>query len=115
MTVLRVVLLISLMALTVMGQQKSPQPSEVPASCPVTDPPAIPFTPRAPYELEGNDVFWIGTEKLWTARSKSEVWTSAPRKPGHEKEVQPLTAKTFWASVDFDWQTEWPVTLTVTG
>jgi len=112
MTFLRVVLLTLLTAFTVMGQQK---PSEAPASCPITAPPTNPFTPPAPYQLEGNDSFWIGTEKLWTARSKSEVWMSVPRKPGHEREVQPLTAKTFWASVDFDWRKEWPVTMTVTG
>jgi hypothetical protein len=29
--------------------------------------------------------------------------------------VQPLTEKTFWGSVDFNWRTEWPVTLKVTG
>ena len=113
MTVLRVVVLISLMSFTVTGQQR---PFAPPASCPVTVPPAIPFIPPAPYELEDNDNdFWIGTDHLWTARSKTEVWTTAPRKPGHEQEVQPLTAKTFWASVDFNWRTEWPVTLTVTG
>ena len=112
MTALRLVLLISLMTLTVMGQQKR-RISVPPASCPVTVPPAIPFTPPAPYELEDYDrSFWIGTDKLFTSRSKSEVWTTGPRKPGHE---QDLTAKTFWASVDFDWRTEWPVTLTVTG
>jgi len=53
MTVLRVVLLISLMDCIVTGQQKSPQrPFVPPASCPVTVPPAIPFIPPAPYELE---------------------------------------------------------------
>ncbi len=111
MSALRVVLLISVLAFTVTGQQKSPQrPVVPPASCPVTVPPAIPFIPPAPYELEDNDnSFWIGTDKLWTARSKTEVWTTEPRKPGHEQEVQPLTAKTFWASVDFNWRTESPV------
>jgi hypothetical protein len=110
MTALRLVLLISLMAFTVTGQQKPP------ASCPVTAPPAIPFTPPAPYELDNYDnTFWIGTDKLWTARPKSAVWTTGPREPGHEQDVQPLTAKTFWASVDFNWRTEWPVTLKVTG
>lgn len=117
MTALRLVLLISLMALTVTGQQKSPQQRLVPpASCPVTAPPAIPFTPPAPYELDNYDnSFWIGTDKLWTARPKSAVWTTGPREPGHEQDLQPLTAKTFWASVDFNWRTEWPVTLKVTG
>ena len=112
MTALRLVLLISVMAFTVTGQQK-PRTSVPPASCPVTAPPAIPFMPPAPYELENYDNnFWIGTDKLFTARPKSAVWTTGPRPPGHE---QDLTAKTFWASVDFDWRTEWPVTLTVTG
>jgi len=79
MTALRLVLLISLMAFTVTGQQKSP-----PASCPVTAPPAIPFTPPAPYELDNYDKsFWIGTDKLWTALQKSAVWTTGPREPGH--------------------------------
>jgi hypothetical protein len=73
MSVLRVVLLISLLAFNVAGQQKSSQrPAVPPASYPVTVPPAIPFIPPAPYELEDNDnSFWIGTDKLWTARSKN--------------------------------------------
>lgn len=117
MTALRLVLLISLMAYTVTGQQKSsPRPFVPPASCPVTVPPAIPFIPPAAYELEDNDrSFWIGTDNLFTSRPKLAVWTTGPRKPGHEQEVQPLTAKTFWASVDFNWRTEWPVQLKVTG
>ncbi len=117
MTVLRVVVLISLMAFTVTGQQKSAQrPFPPPASCPVTVPPAIPFIPPAPYELEdNNNDFWIGTDHLWTARSKTEVWTTAPRKPGHEQEVQPLTAKIFWGSVDFNYKEEYPPKLRVTG
>ncbi|HKO62186.1 MAG TPA: hypothetical protein VJV03_13570 [Pyrinomonadaceae bacterium] len=113
MTVLRVVLLISLMAFTVTGQQKSVPP----ASCPVTVKPAILFIPPAPYQLDDNDHgFWIGTDKLFTALPKSgQVWITGPREPGHEHEVQPLTAKIFWASVDFNWRTEWPVQLKVTG
>jgi hypothetical protein len=118
MTVLRLVLVISVIAFTVMGQQKSPQrPSVPPASCSVTVPPAIPFIPSAPYELDDDTTgFWLGTDKLWTALAKSgEVWGWVPHEPGHEQEVQPLTAKTFWGSVDFNWRTEWPVQLVVTG
>jgi hypothetical protein len=123
MAVLRLVLLISLVALTVRGQQNSPQqpsaPSRLvpPASCSVTVPPANPFTPPAPYELgENTSSFWFGTEKLWTALRKSgEVWYWAPHASGHEHEVQPLTVKTFWGSVDFNWQKEYPPGLKVTG
>lgn len=116
MTVLRLLLLISLLALTAMGQQNSPRQALArPASCPVTAPPAVPFTPPHPYEL-GNNSFWLGTEKLWTAVRKSgEVWGWAPRAPGHEHEVQPLTSKTFWASVDFKYREEYPPELKVTG
>ena len=117
MTVLRLVLLISLVALTARGQQNSPQQpsapreSVPPASCPVTVPPADPFTPPGPYEL-GEKSFWLGTEKLWTALPKSgAVWGWRPRGPGQPD----LTAKTFWGSVNFNWKTEYPPELKVTG
>lgn len=110
MTVLRVVLLILFVALTVKGQQG------VPASCPVTVPPVDPFTPPARYKLDKNGkAFWLGTEKLWTVLRKSGIWEWAPHAPGHENEVQPLTEKTFWMSVDFNWRTEYPPKLKVTG
>jgi hypothetical protein len=121
MTLLRLVVLISLVALTARSQQNSPQQPPVqrqlvPASCPVTVRPAKPFTPPSQYELE-DDVngFWLGTEKLWTVLRTSGIWEWAPHPPGHENEVQPLTEKTFWGSVDFNWRTEWPVKLRVTG
>ena len=111
MTVLRLGLLISLLAFTASAQQISP-----PSSCPVTQPPAKAFTPPSPYELDTNrDSFWIGNEKLWTAVNSSVVWHTSPRPRGHENEVQPLTAKTFWASVNFNWRTEYPPELKVTG
>jgi hypothetical protein len=126
MTVLRLVLLISLVALTARGQQNSPQQPSAPrrfvppASCPVTVPPAVPFTPPssnepgANSELDEND-FWLGTEKLWTALGKSGVWEWAPHGAGHEHEVQPLTVKTFWWSRDFNYKEEYPPELKVTG
>ena len=112
MTVLRLVLLISLLALTASAQQTVVPP----ASCPVTVAAPMPFLPPPPYELEADTkAFWIGTDKLWTVLRKTGVWYWAPHEPGHENEVQPLTMKTFWGSVDFDWKTEYPPLLKVTG
>jgi hypothetical protein len=117
MTVLRLLLVISLVGLTAMGQQNSPQQRPVaPASCPVTVPPAVPFTPPGCPELGENDnTFWLGTEKLWTGLRKSGVWGWGPHAPGHEHEVQPLTAKIFWWSVDYDRHREGNADLKVTG
>jgi hypothetical protein len=122
MTVLRLVLLISLVALTARGQQNSPQKPSTPsrpvppASCPVTAPPANPFTPPGLYKLdEDANSFRLGTEKLWTELRKSGVWYWAPHAPGHEHQVQPLTEKIFWGSVDFNWRKEYPPGLKVTG
>lgn len=113
MTVLRLVLLISLVALTARGPQKSPQhPLVAPASCPVTIAPAVPFTPPGPYPYEvGEESFWLGTEKLWIEVSKSGIWEGwIP--PGPDA---PLTAKTFWWSVDYDPHREGNADLKVTG
>jgi hypothetical protein len=120
MTVLRLVLLISLVVLTAKAQQNSVQQSGtqprsgVPASCPVTTPPAHPFTPPA-WSEPGDDSFWLGSEKLWTEGSKSGVWEWEPHKPGHEHEVQPLTVKISWGSVDYYWRKEPRPNLTLTG
>ena len=112
MTVLRIAVLISLLALSVNAQQTVGPP----ASCPVTVAPAKPFTPPPPFPAEDSPTsFLIGNEKLWTGLQKSGVWYWAPHAPGHEKEVQPLTAKTFWASVDFKYDQEWRPRLKVTG
>ena len=114
MIVLRVVLLISLVTLTARSQQNSTAQHPVaPASCPVTVPPAVPFTPRGEHEMGKNDnSFWLGTEKLWISLRKSgEVWGWGPRAPGHPD----LTAKLFWGSVDFDYRRREDYDLKVTG
>src|ERR1044071_860998 len=102
MTVFRLALLISLAALTAAGRQNPPQ--RRPASCPVTRPAAVPFTPPGERKLGKNDdIFWLGTEKLWVALPKSgEVWGWLPRGPGEPV----LTAKIFWGSVEFDYHRE---------
>ena len=115
MTVLRLVVLISLVALTAKAQQNSFQQSGtqprsgVPASCPVTTPPAHPFTPPAWYE-PGDDWF-LGSEKLWTEGNKSGVWDWEPHKPWDGD----LTVKISWGSVDYDWRKEPRPNLTLTG
>jgi hypothetical protein len=44
-----------------------------------------------------------------------EFGTGRRTRPGHENEVQPLTEKTFWGSVEFDYKKEYPPELKVTG
>ena len=117
MSTLRLAVMISLVAITAVGQQNSPEPARPrPTSCPIAVPPAVPFTPPAPYELDSDRSFWLGTEKLFTAVRKSGVvWGWGPHAPGHQHEVQPLTAKTFWGSLDFNYREEYPPKLKVTG
>lgn len=118
MIAFRFVLVTVLVAATAMGQQNSVQqpsnPHAAPASCPVSTPPEHPFTPPTALALDQND-FWLGTEKLWTNLSKSGTWEWQPHKPGHEHQVQPLTSKIFWMSVDYDRRTEPYPNITVTG
>jgi hypothetical protein len=110
MTLLRLVLLILLVALTAMCQHNSPRQALVPpASCPVTTPPAHPFTPPARY-LPGDNWF-LGSEKLWTEGSKSGVWDWEPHEPWDGN----LTVKISWGSVDYDWRKESRPNLTITG
>ncbi|HEY6304957.1 MAG TPA: hypothetical protein VI488_00695 [Candidatus Angelobacter sp.] len=59
--------------------------------------------------------FWLGTEKLWTDQCEPMIWQWAPHQPGHEQEVHPLTAKTFWYRVDYSWRAEPQPKLTITG
>lgn len=116
MIALRFVLITALLVLTVWGQQTTPQSqSVVPDSCPVTTPPDHPFTPPGSHVLSGENDFWVGTEKLWTALNTSGTWEWEPHKPGHEHQIQPLTRKIFWMSVDYDWRKEPHPELKVTG
>ncbi len=104
----RFLLVIAVVALTARSQQNSPQepsaqPQPVPpvASCPITRRPAKEFIPPVPYERDEN-AFWLGTEKLWTFLPERAIWEWAPHQPGHEQEVQPLTAKIFWMRLGYD-------------
>jgi len=114
MNLLRLSLLISVVAFTAIGQQNSPEQRPiVPASCPVTRAPAVPFTPPGLPEQRKNDkAVWFGTERLWTFVSRSgEIWGWQPRPYG----TADLTAKIFWFSVDYDRHREGNADLKVTG
>jgi len=120
MTAFRFVLVIVLVALTARSQQNSHQePSgqtqpAPPVSCPITRPPAKEFIPPAPYKRDGNS-FWLGTKKLWTLLPERAIWEWAPHPPGHEQEVQPLTAKIFWMRLGYDSRAEERPAIKVTG
>jgi hypothetical protein len=120
MIVLRPILITALAVLTANGQSASSNPtlhqvkSAPPSSCQVPVRPANPFTPPTPYEVDAT-AFWWGTEKLWTFVDESGIWPWSPHRPGHEHEVQPLTAKLFWMSGNYHWQAEPYPSLTVTG
>jgi hypothetical protein len=120
MTAFRFVLVIALVALAARSEQNSPQepsaqPQPVPpASCPITHRPAKEFIPPVPYERDENS-FWLGTEKLWTFLPERAIWEWAPHQPGHEQEVQPLTAKIFWMRLGYDSRAEQRPAIKVTG
>ena len=87
-----------------------------PASCPLTLPPSVPFTPPGEHVFGADeDWFWLGTEKLYTGLPKSgEQWGWLPRGslgPGKPN----LTAKIFWGSVEFDYHKKEDYSLKVTG
>jgi hypothetical protein len=86
-----------------------------PASCPLTRPPAVPFTPPGePKEACEDDGFWLGTEKLWQCLPKSGIaWGWLPRTPDHA--TPEITAKIFWGSAHFDLHKDEDYSLKVTG
>ena len=90
---------------------QSPKSSEeVPSTCPVTKPSEHPFVPPAPYPSAGAS--WIGSEKLWTYITADGIWSGLPH---HTIEDSRLGQKLFWWHEGFDWRTEHPPNLTVTG
>jgi hypothetical protein len=122
MTALQFILLMALATVAASGQpassqQAAPQTEPVPASCSVTRRPAKVFVPPSPYQRETSEAscFWLGTEKLWTEVCEPMIWHWTPHQPGHEQEIQPLTAKTFWFRVGYDWRSEPQPKLTITG
>src|SRR6266851_2320477 len=75
-------------------------------------PASDPLHPSPPYPADVTEYsFWLGTEKLWIELPKSGIWEGWTP-PGPDA---PLTAKTFWYSVDYDLRREGNPDLKVTG
>jgi len=83
---------------------------QAPDSCPVTKPLEPPFQPPAPYPSAGS--LWIGSPTLWTNVPADGVWNGL----GHyTPEDSRFRQKLFWWSEGYDWRTENPPELTITG
>lgn len=115
----RMILILALAALTATAQQTSSQPASrqtgtLPASCSLTHRPTTEFIPPVDYRPvklpEG--VFFIGSEKLWTAIQEPMIWQWRRHRPGHELD---LTQKIFWYRVGYSPRKEPIPKLRVTG
>jgi hypothetical protein len=96
---------------TAQEHMQSPKLSdEVPNTCPVTKPSDHPFVPPAAYPSVG--ALWIGSEKLWTNITADGIWSPSPH---YTPEDSRLGEKLFWWHEGYDWRTENPPHLTVTG
>jgi hypothetical protein len=93
------------------GLQSSAQTiDEPPDSCPVTKPSQPPFLPPAPYPSDG--LVWIGSPKLWTDIPRNGTWRGLPH---YTPEDTRFRQKLFWWSQGYDWRSENPPELTITG
>jgi hypothetical protein len=90
--------------------QAGPSP---PNSCPVTKPPWMAFIPPSPYPTElPAGSFWFGNEKLWTSLPMDGTWNGLP----HFRPTDiAFRNKLFWWHEGYDWRTENPPNLSVTG
>jgi hypothetical protein len=81
-----------------------------PATCPITQPQSEPFVPPAPYPTKHSEAtsFWLGSEKLWTLRPIDGLWYGLRSDSGYRNKV-------FWWRKGYDWRTENPPQLKVTG
>jgi hypothetical protein len=87
-----------------------------PDSCPITQPPSKPFVPPAPYPNKITaDSFWLGSEKLWTSRSKNGLWFGYWTTNLELGKHKIYFDKVFWWRKGYDWRVESPPQLKVTG
>jgi hypothetical protein len=111
------IVLMAAVAIAFSGRQTAQRESqattpreEPPPSCPITKPSDPSFVPPAPYPSDG--ISWIGTTKLWTFVPADGVWRALPH---YTPEDSRYRQKLFWWSEGYDWRTENPPDLTITG
>lgn len=92
---------------------KGPSPSKKTAAdtskgdCPVTQPPKKAFVPPAPFPESppAEDIFWYGSDDLWTSLPIDGTWWGLPYHT-HEDGSGHYVQKVVWWNKDYDWQSE---------
>jgi hypothetical protein len=86
-------------------------PNTPPKTCPVTRPPTPAFTPPPPYSryAPSANLFWYGTDSLWTVVPKTGVWSGLPNNPAG------YTQKVLWWRKGYSWTEEPEPKLVMTG
>ena len=89
----------------------TPISNQPPASCPITQPPDVPFTPPTPYPAKSPYIgqFWYGTPELWTMLRADGIWSDLPHNSNG------YTQKIAWWRQGYDMYTEPTPNLIVTG
>ena len=86
---------------------------DVPKTCPITKPPALPFIPPSPYPAKtGPDHFWFGTEELWVNLPKDGTWRGLSH---YRPTDSAFRQKLMWWRKGYDWHEEPQPKLKVTG
>jgi hypothetical protein len=98
--------------------QSQSRPTPIPpTTCTITQPPSEPFVPPAPYPTKHpTGSFWLGSERLWTMRNIEGLWyglRTVDPDSGFTHEI--YRDKVFWWRKGYDWRTENPPELKVTG
>lgn len=84
-----------------------------PQSCPVTQPPREPFVPPSQYPRQTSpDGFWFGSPKLWIQLPSDGTWKHLPH---YNPTDAAFRQKLQWWRQGYDWRTESPPHLKVTG
>jgi hypothetical protein len=87
--------------------------SSVPQTCPITQPPAQTFVPPPPYPSQhSSQEFWFGSEKLWVQLPTNGTWSHLPH---YRPSDMAFRQKIQWWRKGYDWHTDNPSKLTVTG
>jgi len=110
---LRLLTLLGLLSLLQTSLAQQSGPDDVPDTCPVTKAPIESFVPPSPYSTKaGRNVFWYGSDELWTSLPTTGTWKGLP----HSTPVDPSFAqKMAWGRQGYDWRTEPRPELKVTG